>query len=137
MKKPVLYLSGPIAGCSDKQAKDWRSEVIGQLWDQYTILNPALMSSPKEGWSRSDGESIVAMDKIMIHASRHILVNAWKITPGTMGELALAAEWNKIIYVVLPLSSPLTYHPWIAVANSIYFRLQDAIDQLVLDAGSK
>ena len=38
--KYTIYLAGPMAGCSDSEANDWRDYVTEKLQNDFNILSP-------------------------------------------------------------------------------------------------
>src|SRR5579872_4741790 len=88
----TLYLAGPINGCSDGEANDWRSEVKERLGDIYEFLDP--MRHDYRGLEMDPGiaEKIVFNDMQDIFSSDVILANCPKPSVGTSMEIFFAFD---------------------------------------------
>jgi len=114
----TIYLAGPMAGCSDSQATDWRDTVTTNLQDAYpgefTILNPMLRDYREVDCSPEEIFRIVHDDKADIRKADVILANCWKISVGTSMEIHYAHSLSKHIITIIPsdtIPSPWTlYH---------------------------
>jgi len=108
----IVYLCGPINGCSDAEAKDWREFAKANLTTG--TLDP--MARDYRGREREPGidKEIVENDKIDIDNSDILLVNYVKPSVGTSMEILYAWERKKPIILVCEkdavLSPWLTYH---------------------------
>lgn len=91
-----LYLCGPINGCSDTEANDWRELVIG-LWGGRCI-NP--MDRDYRGREAAAFREIVELDKADIDAADALLVNHDRPSVGTSMEILYAWERGKPVFVV-------------------------------------
>jgi len=109
----IVYLCGPITGCTDEEASDWRKKAEWALNDHgvYT-LNP--MDRDYRGDPNSHLPDLVEEDKIDIEMSDILLVNYYKPSIGTSQEIILGWERNKrVITVAAPgIERPawLVYH---------------------------
>jgi hypothetical protein len=126
--KQTVYLAGPMAGCDDKQAADWRDNASAMLGKNYRILNP-MVRDYRSGWVYGvDDRIIVEGDKNDIQNSDILLVNPWKISVGTSMEVLYAHACGKMIVVVGDLGS---MSPWMAYhASRIYTDVKTACDYL-------
>jgi hypothetical protein len=102
----ILYLCGPINGCSDAEAKDWR-ELAKKVWDGPT-LDP--MRRDYRGKEDQNVDEIVELDKVDIVNSSALLVNYDKPSVGTSMEMLYAFERGKIVVVVAKADTRIS--PW-------------------------
>lgn len=70
--KPVLYLAGPIAGCTEGQAKDWRADIAARL-PMMNCISPLRCEPMPTGQTRYDDTSIVGMRDLCFGDPRAIL----------------------------------------------------------------
>jgi len=119
-----LYLCGPINGCTDSEAIDWREEVKNHFPD---TIDP--MKRDYRGRESESYREIVELDKLDIRRSDALIVRYVKPSVGTSMEVFYAWTLGKPIVlwldVVSPLSPWLTYHSTASVTS-----LQDAIKKL-------
>lgn len=105
------YLAGPINGCTDSQACDWRNEVTNLLGAE-NVLNP--MSRDYRGKEHEAVKDIVENDKRDIDVCDVLLVWFTQPSVGTSMEILYAWERDKKVIVidrqVKPLSPWITYH---------------------------
>lgn len=106
-----VYLCGPINGCSDGEALQWRSEAEARLSPFYEVLDP--MVRDYRGVEVGNEAAIVEGDKADIDASDAVLVNARRPSWGTAMEVLYAHERGKrvVAFVGHERASPwLKYH---------------------------
>lgn len=115
MKNPILYLAGPIAGCTYQEIHEWRNRVTTE-WS-------CLVKDPSQrvmipGWGVEEARILVSADKQEITDSDILLVYPWKDSPGTSMEIIYACSIPITVIVVWDrLTKP---SPWIQVhANHI------------------
>lgn len=101
----TLYLAGPIYGCDDDQAKDWRRDVTTALRKQYHILDP-LQRGDYRGREAANVLEIVRGDLNDIANSDVILALCERPSWGTAMELWAASEMGKSIITVADNGSP-------------------------------
>ena len=122
-----VYLGGPIAGCTDEEAKDWRNHLK-------KILPSIEFSDPMDRDFREvDGdhtEVIVEGDLDAIDSCDVLLANCWKIGWGTGMEIMYASRWADIkILTIVPPEHPIS--PWLTYhCDYIARSMEDAIETL-------
>jgi len=102
------YLAGPINGCNDSEAHDWREEASALLGAK-NVFNP--MVRDYRGKEDQSVAEIVELDKADIDACDVLIV--WFVKPsiGTSMEVLYAWERGKQIIVVNKQEKPLS--PWL------------------------
>lgn len=105
-----IYLCGPINGCTDAEAKDWRGMVQAR-YPAHEYVDP--MRNDYRGREMEPGiaEEIVEADKKDIIDSDVILVNYDKPSVGTSMEVFFAREIGKFVIVVAQPSTVIS--PWL------------------------
>jgi nucleoside 2-deoxyribosyltransferase len=101
-----VYLCGPINGCSDSEAKDWREAAKLRLKD---TLDP--MRRDYRGRESECCAEIVVLDKRDIEGSDVVLVNYVKPSVGTSMEIFWA--WLLGIPVIVACSPFAEISPWL------------------------
>ena len=129
-----VYLCGPMAGCTDKEAGGWREEAAARL-SEYGIvtLNP-MDRDYRDTKYGDDPESVlpdlVEEDKIDIEMSDVLLVNYSKVSVGTSMEIMLAWQRAKRVIVVAP--EDLILSPWILYhSHQVYHDMGEAYDHII------
>jgi nucleoside 2-deoxyribosyltransferase len=92
----TLYLCGPINGCTDAEANDWRQAVIA-AWTGRCI-DP--MVRDYRGREDECVSEIVELDKADVEACDVLLVNYDRPSVGTSMEVLYAWERGKRVIVV-------------------------------------
>ncbi len=129
-----VYLCGPMAGCTDEEAGDWRKAATAHLNSfGITTLNPMDRDYRYTEYG-DDPESVlpdlVEEDKIDIEMSDVVLVNFTEPSTGTAMEIILAWQKNKRVIVVAPPELQLS--PWIWYHSSkVYHSMHEAYDHIV------
>jgi nucleoside 2-deoxyribosyltransferase len=112
-----IYLAGPINGCTDAEANDWRSRVK-ELHGN--VLDP--MARDYRGKEAEAVGEIVEGDKADIDACDGVLVWFERPSVGTSIEVLYAWERNKPVVIVnktgKPISPWLAYHSFAVVENA-------------------
>lgn len=103
----VIYLCGPINGCTDEECKDWR-EFVKSRWEGPT-LDP--MRRDYRGREDESVREIVELDKIDVANSDVILVNYDRPSVGTSMEILYAWERGKMVVVVAAPDQRIS--PWL------------------------
>lgn len=101
-----VYLCGPINGCTDAEAKDWREYVKSKLSD---TLDP--MRRDYRGREAECVNEIVELDKIDVMKSDVLLVSYDKPSVGTSMEVLYAFERGKSVVVVARPEASIS--PWL------------------------
>lgn len=115
----VVYLCGPINGCTDDECMNWREEAKRRLKN---TIDP--MERDYRGLESECVDEIVELDKQDIDNSDILLVNYVKPSVGTSMEILYAWERGKRIYVVAPKG--VTISPWLAYHSHLIFnRFED------------
>ena len=107
----LIYLSGPIANCTEHEKTWWRDLV--KEWG-FPTIDPVKWNLP-EKWDGLAAACIVASDKVAILKCNIMLVYPWKNSFGTSMEILYAWEQGKRVIVVWDRSDYIS--PWI-VAHS-------------------
>jgi hypothetical protein len=120
-----LYLCGPINGCTDGEAKDWRAQVKNCPFVE--PIDP--MKRDYRGREQDSYREIVDLDKLDIRNADALIVRYVKPSVGTSMEILYAWTLQKPIVVWVDTDTPLS--PWLryhstACVNS----LQEALDKL-------
>lgn len=103
----VLYLCGPINGCNDTEAKDWRAYVRSKWCG--VCLDP--MVRDYRGREAEAFREIVELDKVDVASADIVLVNYDRPSVGTSMEILYAWERGKLIIVVC--APGVTVSPWL------------------------
>lgn len=104
---PIVYLSGPINGCSDDAAINWR-ELFKRDYPGRTI-DP--MDRDYRGKEDFLYREIVELDKLAIRHSDVVLANVTRKSAGTSMEIHYAATIGK---PVVALTNPgIGISPWV------------------------
>lgn len=103
----IVYLCGPINGCTDAECNDWRAFAKERL--------PFTRDPMKRDYRGREAESyreIVELDKLDVRQCDVILANCPKPSVGTSMEILLAWQLGKPVVVVAPepCSPWLRYH---------------------------
>ena len=125
-----VYLAGPIAGCDDVEAKDWRAQASALLDSTCVIDDP--MRRDYRGKLPDDPAEVVVGDLRDIDRSEAVLANCWKPSTGTAMEIMYAHNEGKIVIVVAP--DPVS--PWLRCYSSVVFStVEEACARLKVIAG--
>lgn len=148
---PVVYLSGPMAGLTQDQAQNWRSQVKHRLEPYIECLDPmrgivipkGKTLKPHYGQStakldkRVDGSKYaLTRDFLDTKRSDLILVNlleADKISIGTVMEIAWAYALQIPIVVALPLDNNVHNHCLINSSISVVVHSLNDLVEAALD----
>lgn len=103
----ILYLAGPINGCTDEECVDWRKH-IKDLWG-YPVKDP--MVRDYRGQEGDFYREIVDLDKRDIRQSDIVIVNYIKPSVGTSMEVFYAWTLGKPIIVVAKRGTRIS--PWL------------------------
>ena len=109
-----VYLCGPINGCTDAEAKDWREAAKLRLPD---TLDP--MRRDYRGKEDENVNEIVEGDIQDIIDSDVLLVNAPAASWGTAMEIHEAFRLKKVVIVVIPDGARIS--PWLRYHSTKIF----------------
>lgn len=120
----MIYLAGPINGCTDDDATTWRDIAKNQLGEE-RCLDP--MRRDYRGKEHQHTKDIVHGDLTDINNSTVILANCWQPSYGTAMELWYGHSIVKPIVVMVPdVDAPIS--PWLRyVATYVVGRLDRGI----------
>jgi len=139
----VIYLSGPITGCSYEECNDWRAEAKKTLEEVgYRCYSPMrgkeafkhIRSFAPHGYDGvASNKRIFSRDSFDVHRADILLVNlvgAKQISIGTMFEMAWGHKAGKFVLTVMEESNPHD-HAFVREASSmIVDELKQAVDYL-------
>jgi nucleoside 2-deoxyribosyltransferase len=124
MNAKVVYLCGPINGCTDAECKDWREEAK----HHFSIIDP--MARDYRGKESESYREIVDLDKLDIRNSDALLVNYVKPSVGTSMEVFYAWTLGKPVLVMCDPGAVLS--PWLRYhSTAIVHSWSDALDKLL------
>lgn len=118
----LVYLCGPINGCTDAECNDWRSYAKSRLSD---TIDP--MRRDYRGREAESVNEIVELDKIDVQECDVVIANCPKPSVGTSMEVLYAWQLGKTIVVIAPdpVSPWLRYH-----STKVFGTIKEAIDWL-------
>lgn len=118
----LVYLCGPINGCTDAECNDWRAYAKSRLPD---TLDP--MRRDYRGREAESVNEIVELDKIDVQECDAVIANCPKPSVGTSMEVFYAWQLGKTIAVIAPepVSPWLRYH-----STKVFGTIKEAIDWL-------
>jgi nucleoside 2-deoxyribosyltransferase len=121
----MIYLAGPINGCTDEECKDWRVQAKFSLGIE--TVDP--MKRDYRGKESTCYREIVELDKRDIRTCDAVLVNFPKPSAGTSMEILYAWEYDIPVCVVIPQAVRIS--PWVRYhATKIVHRFSDAYEWL-------
>ncbi len=122
-----IYLCGPINGCTDDEAINWR-DVAKAIWGEANCIDP--MRRDYRGKEIGHVSEIVELDKLDIRESDILLANCWQPSVSTSMEIMYAYTIGVPVIAIVPegarVSPWLNYHALYIVhslvdaANFIY-----------------
>ncbi len=121
----TVYLCGPINGCTDSEATDWRAAVKLRA-PFFKYLDP--MRRDYRGRELEALNEIVTLDKIDIANSDALLVNYDKPSVGTSMEVYIAFSTGKLVVVVCRHDAVIS--PWLAYHSH---RLMHSFDAAIIE----
>ena len=119
----MIYLCGPINGCTDEEANDWRSQVKAAVGEE-NCLDP--MRRDYRGREDECYDEIVDLDKIDIAASNVVLAHCWQVSWGTAMEIAIARLWAVPVVAVVEPGARIS--PWLRYHSVVVDSLDKAIE---------
>lgn len=119
-----LYLAGPINGCTDAEANDWRSAVKKLHPD---CLDP--MARDYRGKEAENVGAIVEGDKADIDSCDAVLVYFERPSVGTSMEVLYAWERKKPVALVDKSNKPIS--PWLSYHSAyVSTTIEDAVHRI-------
>lgn len=109
----MIYLAGPINGCTDDEANSWR-DLAKREFGAANCLDP--MRRDYRGVELENVDEIVHGDLADIDMSSVVLANCWSPSYGTAMELWYAHTEYKPVVVMSPPDMPVS--PWLAYVAS-------------------
>ena len=125
MNGKFVYLAGPISGCTDSEAHDWRELVKTKLGSD-RCLDPMCRDFRGRIETDEDVRFIIDNDKADIDRASVILVNAWKPGWGTGMEILHAWERRKPLVIVVPPDK--TVSPWLRYHGLVVRTVNEAVE---------
>lgn len=124
--REVVYLSGPINGCSDKEARAWRLQIIEICGPRYHFLNP--MDRDYRGIEDGNFEAIVEADLKDIAQCDIVVAYPWKASTGTsMENWDAHIEQKDIVVIAEDPVSPW----WRFIADVVVPDVRNAAEYLI------
>lgn len=118
-----IYLCGPINGCTDAEASNWREFVKERLF-QHEHIDP--MKRDYRGKEAVAYREIVDLDKADVRAADLILVNYDKPSVGTAMEVFYAWGLDKPVLVWAPPAAVIS--PWLRYHST---KIVHSIDEVI------
>lgn len=118
----IDYLAGPINGCTDDEANNWRDIVKQRLGAEH-CLDP--MRRDYRGNEDQSVAEIVRGDLDDIAAADLILANCWQVSWGTAMEIYHAHTISKGVIAVLPPGGLVS--PWLRHHAAVVHSLDEAL----------
>lgn len=127
-----IYLAGPIAGCTDEEANDWRSQIRAGLADQdIVILDPMDRDFRGVPMTPQIASDIVTGDKSEIDTCDIAVFNCWKPGWGTAMEMLYAYD-IACAYVVAIVPTDVSLSPWIIEHSyRVVYDVKDAVAAII------
>lgn len=111
MRDPVIYLCGPIAGCTDSECIDWREEVK-RRWPG-VCRDPMARDAREMQMTDELASRIVRLDLQDIDNSHGLLVYYDRPSVGTSMEIFYAAHERRIPVVLVEAPGAKASSPWL------------------------
>ena len=143
MSKPLIYLAGPITGCSYLGATDWRKKFPKLVGDSVVFLNPMRGKAYLSGIPslKADYEDLLAgqrgiwcRDHYDVYRCNCVvanLLNTKTVSIGTMFELAWASELRIPVVVIIKSDDTIHNHPFVREATNFEVSSLDAAAEIV------
>lgn len=125
-----VYLCGPINGCTDSEAKDWREALKGSVLAQWRTIFIDPMKRDYRGREAESYREIVDLDKRDVRNADVVLVNYSKPSVGTSMEMFYA--WTIGTPVILWCAPDAIISPWLRYhSTSIVNSLDQAVAKIL------
>jgi nucleoside 2-deoxyribosyltransferase len=119
----VIYLAGPINGCTDAEMHDWRNEVAALLTG-FEVLSPTVRDY--RGREAENIEDIVHGDKADIDESDVVVAYCPRPSVGTSMEVLYGWERDKRVVIYAPTDAPIS--PWLRYHSHAICHSPGAVD---------
>lgn len=120
-----VYLAGPINGCTDDEAINWRQAVKDRL-GVYNCIDP--MRRDYRGKEAGNEDEIVEKDKLDIFCSDMMLANCWQVSWGTAMEIYYARDLLIPVHAVVPPDARVS--PWLTYHARVHRSLDSALESI-------
>jgi nucleoside 2-deoxyribosyltransferase len=132
-----VYLAGPINGCSDAEAGDWRATATAVL-HSLCIETVDPMRRDYRGAEEDNVSTLVEDDKADIRDCGAVLANCWTVSVGTSMEILYAYQNQKIVVLVIPPGQRIS--PWYRyhatqIVTSIEEGVRAVFDRIAASSG--
>lgn len=107
----MIYLAGPINGCTDEECNDWRAMVRREFSLKLCAKSLDPMRRDYRGKEDESVNEIVQLDKLDVERCDMILAACPKPSVGTSMEIFYAWTLGKPVYAVVPDGAPVS--PWL------------------------
>lgn len=118
----VVYLAGPINGCTDAEANGWRERFIADH-PGHTYLDP--MRRDYRGREDECVAEMVQGDMADIDACDILVAYCWQVSWGTAMEILYAHQQAKLVICVVPEGHRVS--PWLRYHSDAIFHTLDEI----------
>ena len=119
----TIYLAGPINGCTDAEALDWRNDLTERL-KGHNVISP--MTRDYRGKEDENVEDIVNGDKADIRASD--LVVAYCPFPSVGTSMEVLYAWNRGKRIVVYAPEGTSISPWLRFhSDAVVFSPEDVL----------
>ncbi len=115
---PTVYLCGPINGCNDSEAHDWREDAKAKVGDMFQFLDPMRRDYRGREMEPHIVDEIVDGDKQDLDNSNIILAFCPKPSVGTSMEILYFWERGGRVVIVHPNPNP---SPWLVKHSEAIF----------------
>ncbi len=130
MSHLLCYLAGPVNGCTDDEANNWRDIAKARL-SPWRCLDP--MRRDYRGREDEAVAEIVQGDIADIGKCGVVLANCWQVSWGTAMEVFYAHSKSKRVIAVLPPGARIS--PWLRYHTEVVDSLTAALDMVVATPG--
>lgn len=120
----MVYLCGPINGCTDEEANNWR-DTVTKIFPE--SINP--MVRDYRGVEHAAYREIVDLDKRDVRASDVVLVNYTKPSVGTSMEIFYA--WTLGTPVVVWCAEDAVISPWLRYHATAFAHSLDGVVEVL------
>lgn len=132
---PVVYLCGPINGCTDEEAHDWRALATNLLGPGFATLDPMRRDYRGRELEPGIAAEIVRGDLEDLTLCDAVLASCPKPSVGTSMEVCLAFRSGKPVVCVVPPGAGAP-SPWLLYHSSAVVRTYAAaVEALRLELG--